>query len=79
MPVTLWKQTRTRFYVKQLTISNTTPPSTTAAANEVDNVIHIRTGLSGFDFRQSGHTGTSLRHRGYQTTIQMVFWALVLG
>jgi uncharacterized protein YjbI with pentapeptide repeats len=79
MPLPLLKKTRTRFYVKQLTISNTTPTSTTAAANELDNVVRIRTELSGLDFRQSRYTGTSLRHRGYQTTIQMVFWALVLG
>ena len=72
MPVPLWKQTRRRFYVKLLTTSITTPSTTTAAANELDNVVRIRAELSGFDFRQSRYTGTSLRHRGYQNTIHMV-------
>jgi len=65
MPVTLWKQTQTRFYVKLLTASNTTPTTTTAAADEVDYVVRIRKALSGFDFRQITYTGTSLLHRVY--------------
>ena len=69
MPVPLWKQTRTGFYVKLLTTSNMTPTTTTAAADEVDYVFRIRRELWGFDFRQSRYTRTSLCHRGYQATI----------
>ena len=52
MPVTLWKQTHTRFYVTLLTTSNTAPTTSTAAADEVDYVVRIRKKLSGFDFQQ---------------------------
>ena len=52
MPVPLWKQTHTRFYVTLLTTSNTAPTTTTAADDEVDYVVRIRKKLSGFDFQQ---------------------------
>ena len=41
MPVPLWKQTHTRFYVTLLTTSNTAPTTTTAADDEVDYVVRI--------------------------------------
>jgi len=78
MPVSLWKQTHTRFYVKLLTTSNTTPTTTTAAADELDYAVRIREALSGFDFRQIRYTGTSLRHRVYQCSIKMLLQALAL-
>jgi len=78
MPVSLWKQTHTRFYVKLLTTSNTTPTTTTAADDELDYAVRIRKALSGFDFQQITYTGTSLRHRVYQCSIIMVLRALAV-
>jgi hypothetical protein len=61
MPVPLWKQTRTRADFKKLATSNMTPTTTIAAANELDNILLIRTELSGFDYRQSRYTRISIR------------------
>ena len=70
--------THTRFYVKLLTGSNTTPTTATAAADELDYAVRVRKALSGFDFRQITYTGTSLRLRVYQYIIIMVLRALAL-
>ena len=78
MPVPLWKQTRTRFYVKLLTTSNTTPTTTNAAHDELDYVVRIRKELSGFDFQQSRYTGTSLLHRVFQSTIHTVLRSVAI-
>jgi len=79
MPVPLWKQTRTRFYVKLLTTSNTIPTTTTAADDELDYIVRIRKGFLGFNFRQSTYSRFSFRHRVYKSTIQMLFRVPVLG
>ena len=66
------------FYVQLLTISISTPFTTSAADDELDCVVRIRKELLGFDFRQSRYTGSSLRHRVYQSAIEMVLRALEL-
>ena len=67
MPVPLWKQTHTSFYVTLLTTSNTAPTTTTAAA--VDYVVRIRKQMSGFDFQQERNTSFSFLDSGYQAAI----------
>jgi len=69
MPVPLWKQTHTRFYVTLLTTSNMAPNTTTASADEVDYVVPIRKKLSGFDFQQERNTSFSSLDSGYQAAI----------
>jgi hypothetical protein len=68
IPVPLRKKIRKRSDVKLLTTSNTTPTSTTAAADELNNVrvVRISTEISGFDCQRCRYTLTSLRNRVYK-------------